>query len=386
MIRLRNIVFISVLVAGLVHVSGNCMAQKPFFSEQRLYAPGDEGSSNWRIPALLALSDGSLLVANDRRKHNEGDLPEDIDVVCRRSVDGGNTWGTMIYVAEGEGKGRGFGDPALVQCDGGDVLCLYAGGNGYFASSEEKPIRVYMSRSKDGGMTWEERQDLTKMLWGSESQRPECRNYRGAFAASGNGMVLKKGPHKGRVLFAVAMCRVDSWASDNFIVYSDDCGESWTVSELAFSEGDEAKLLELESGDILLSVRRSGERGWNLSKDGGETWGTQGLWPEMKVNACNGDMLRLPKEVTGESVDILLHSVPNSMERRDVSLFVSYDEGKSWTDVVRLAEGPSVYSSLTLLHDGSIGAYVEKNPDGACELWFQHFNWQWIRSHKQKCK
>ena len=47
------------------------------FYRQRLYATGDYGSANWRIPALCALPDGSLLAVNDKRKFNEGDLPQD---------------------------------------------------------------------------------------------------------------------------------------------------------------------------------------------------------------------------------------------------------------------------------------------------------------------
>jgi len=64
------------------------LSDSVFFYEQRLYAPGDYGSRNWRIPAICTLNDGTLLAVNDRRKHNEGDLPQDIDIVCRRSTDG----------------------------------------------------------------------------------------------------------------------------------------------------------------------------------------------------------------------------------------------------------------------------------------------------------
>ena len=121
--------------------------------------------------------------------------------------------------------------------------------------------------------------------------------------------------------------------------------------------------MELSDGRILLSVRRPGARGWNVSADGGQTWGEQGLWPEMTVNACNGDMLRLNDST-------LLHSIPNSMQREDVSLYLSTDEGRSWRTPLLVTAGPSVYSSMTLLPDGTVGFYVERNSSGACELWF----------------
>ena len=174
-------------------------------------------------------------------------------------------------------------------------------------------------------------------------------------------------------MFAAAMCRKGSNTLDNFVVYSDDNGHTWNVSERAYSGGDEAKLMELTDGRVLISVRQSGARGYNHSSNGGVSWGTQGRWESMKTNACNGDILRLAATDRGDSRNILLHSIPNSMDRRDVSIFVSYDEGSTWQDPVLLFDGPSVYSSLTLLKNGSVGVFLEENPNGTCELWYQ--NW-----------
>ena len=276
----------------------------------RLFAPGDYGSTNWRIPAILCLDDGSLLIACDKRKFNESDLPEDIDIVTCRSTDGGRTWGEI--------------------------------------------------------------EDLTAQLWGSQATNTACRNYRGAFFSSGNGLRVRRGEHAGRILFAIPMLRKNENVSDNFIVYSDDNGHSWQVSGPAYLGGDEAKLMELVDGRILLSTRQSGARGFNHSSDGGITWGTQGRWTEMTTNACNGDMLRVMATDRGDSINLLLHSIPNSMQRRDVSLFLSYDEGDSWQDPILLFDGPSVYSSLTLLPNGGVGIFLEQNPNGACEMWYKY--------------
>jgi sialidase-1 len=180
---------------------------------------------------------------------------------------------------------------------------------------------------------------------------------------------LEKGEHKGRVLFAASLLRAEENVSDDYVIYSDDNGYTWQVSEMAYKGGDESKLIEREDGSVLISVRQRGPRGYNVSTDGGVTWGKQGVWTEMSTNACNGDMLRI--KTGGKSV--LLHSMPNSMEREDVSIYVSYDEGKTWQKPILMCPGPSVYSSMTLLPDGSIGMYVEQNPSGACELWYMNF-------------
>ena len=88
--------------------------------------------------------------------------------------------------------------------------------------------------------------------------------------------------------------------------------------------------MELVDGRLLLSTRQSGTRGYNISNDGGIHWGQQGHWDEMTTNACNGDMLRVMATDMGDSINLLLHSLPNSMQHENVSLFASRDEGESW--------------------------------------------------------
>lgn len=341
---------------------------QPLLDSVCLYRQGDHGSQFWRIPAILCLDDGTLLAVNDKRKYSYRDLPEDIDIVYRRSTDNGKTWNDPQTLIAGMGYKHGYGDPALVQCENGDVLCLFAGHNGYFQSTSADPICVFMCRSTDRGQTWGDTVNLTSVIWDASS------SYHGAFVASGNGLRLRRGPHTGRVLFAVAVLRNSTNISDNFIIYSDDNGHTWHRSQIAFSQGDESKLIELTDGTVLLSVRHTGARGYNRSVDGGETWGTQGYWSEMTVNGCNGEMLRLDDTT-------LIHSLPNSMNRENVSLFTSNDEGRSWHTPKLLVSGPSVYSSLTLLPDGTIGCFVEKGPDSGCDLWFYRFNLQWLHVH-----
>ncbi|MBQ9587389.1 MAG: exo-alpha-sialidase [Bacteroidales bacterium] len=337
-----------------------------------LFKSGDLGSARWRIPAILCLDDGSLLITCDKRKNNYRDLPEDIDIVSSRSTDGGRTWSNPVTIVAGTGYKHGYGDAALVQCENGDIICAFAGGNGYFASTENDPIRTYICRSTDRGHTWGKPRELTAMLWGSQAVNSATRDYRGAFFSSGNGLRLRRGTHAGRIMFALPMLRKAQNTSDNFVVYSDDNGETWQVSDMAYAGGDEAKLMELSDGTILLSTRQNGARGYNRSTDGGHTWGAQGKWEEMTTNACNGDMLRVMATDQGDSINLLLHSIPNSMQRANVSLFVSHDEGHSWASPLLLCNGPSVYSSMTLLPTRGIGIFMEKGPDTNCELWYKY--------------
>jgi len=73
------------------------------------------------------------------------------------------------------------------------------------------------------------------------------------------------------------------------------------------------------------------------------------------------------------------------MERENVSVFMSFDQGKTWPEHKSICHYKSVYSSLTVLKDGTIGAYLEENPHGGCELWYLNFSMEWLStSHSAK--
>ena len=340
-------------------------------SRTKVLGAGDYGSMGYRIPALITLADGDLLIATDKRKFCDNDLPEDIDVIAQRSSDGGRTWSEPVTVIEGQGYAKGYGDAVLVQAANGDIFCGFSGGPGLWASTLSNPQRNYIARSTDGGLTWSEPFDCTFDFWGPSAARPECRNSHSAFFGSGRGLCLSKGPHKGRIMFVSAVHSQSKGRFDNYIYYSDDNGASWKVSECAFEGGDEAKVVELPDGKVLISVRRTGERGWNISSDGGVTWGRQGLWSDICVNACDGDIITV-----GDS--LLLQSVPNSMSRKNVSVFVSRDWGESWPVVKSLCHYNSVYSTLTVLPDGTLGAYIEENPNTEFDMYFLNFSVDWL--------
>jgi len=341
-----------------------------------LFKPGDYESNFWRIPAIRQLSDGTLLVVNDKRNVNERDLPGDIDVVAKYSTDGGRTWSEPIYVADNNGRtDQGYGDPGLVELEDGTVICTFCGGQNFWKSSWEDPQHSYYTVSKDHGRTWSAPTDITAEIWGPEPANPFCKRYRSSFFTSGNSLILTSGSHKGRILVAnVATTDGTVHGLCNHAVYSDDGGSTWKVSDLAWEHGDEAKMVHLKDGSILMSVRQQGERGFVYSFDDGQTWTNAGHWPEICTNACNGDIIRF-------NDDILLHTVPNSMRRENVSVFLSFDEGKTWPEHKSICHYKSVYSSITVLKDGTIGAYLEENPNGGCELWYENFSIEWLRNN-----
>ena len=76
-----------------------------------------------------------------------------------------------------------------------------------------------------------------------------------------------------------------------------------------------------------------------------------------------------------------MHTLPNSMRRENVSVFLSFDEGRTWPEHKVISNKDAMYSSLTVLKDGTLGAYIEENINGV-ELWYERFSFEWLRRHE----
>lgn len=345
-----------------------CHPQVPtgIFERTVLLSSGDAGSKYFRIPAVATAADGSVVAVCDKRINSLWDLPNDIDVACLRSEDLGRTWSEAVTIA-GADTTTGYGDAALVLDEQrGNLLCLMASGNGFWQSDADNYARLMVSASQDNGQTWEEPRDITSQIYGPDCNDSLRSKWYGAFISSGSALQLRDGR-----IMAVMPTRTKPVRGDSiscYVIYSDDGGESWQVSKTPGDRyGDEAKVVELENGDILMSVRNrmQGSRRFSLSHDRGETWSEPYEQPDIIEPACNGDMIRY----CFGNKSFLLHSVPYHKESREnVTLLASFDEGKTWPFKRTLVAGHSAYSSLTVLPDGTIGCFVE---EGDYEVGFQ---------------
>lgn len=61
---------------------------------------GDDGVDTFRIPGLATTNQGTLIGVYDVRRRGGGDLPGDIDVGMSRSTDGGRTWEPMKIIMD----------------------------------------------------------------------------------------------------------------------------------------------------------------------------------------------------------------------------------------------------------------------------------------------
>lgn len=342
------------------------------------FQPYDLGSHYWRIPAMVVLhhqqgenasKNGRVVTMADNRFDHNSDLPSHIDVYERHSDDNGATWSThkMVVGTEADhalvGGNHGFGDVSLVECASGKIVAIMVGGPGYFGSTPSNPIVPTIITSTDGGDTWSTPRTLTNELYKTTYKEGAVQ---GSFAGSGRGLMLQRQKDKqlnGRIMFAMSHRFIvnGNRSIQEYIIYSDDEGDTWKFStQSAYNGGDESKLVELADGTVMISVRQSGQRGYNKSTDGGVTWGTQAKWADIDGNACNGDILYVNKHV-------MLHSYPNNGSRKNVTIKASFDGGKSWSNPYVVCAPSSCYSTMDVTKDGDIAIFYE---DNACSTGF----------------
>ena len=341
---------------------------KVFDQQHFVFRPTSDNCRFYRIPAMILDKDGNIVVSIDKRYNSNADLGgHKIDVISMRSEDGGRTWKDKVNVAVGDGKSEayyGYGDPGLARAENGDLICLMAAGSKRWGANNTNGMKYTgLATSSNNGKSW----TLTKNLFTSSKFYDEyssngkfsMSNY---FTTSGKGLTTNDGV----IMFATNCRKVGEGTNLVCIIYSTDNGNSWRLSKsTAYTGGDESKLEQMNDGSLLLSVRQSGNRGWNTATytknaDGTVTfkWGTQKRTGDIWGNACNADILYYNRK-TVEGMDILLHSYINTGGRESLQLAMSLDGGKSWKGVYNIQPNGSCYSTMIQLPNGNVALLYE---------------------------
>ncbi|MEO5789092.1 sialidase family protein, partial [Gelidibacter sp.] len=167
---------------------------------------------------------------------------------------------------------------------------------------------------------------------------------------------------------------------------SEDHGKTWFFMDTPIQPADESKVIELADGTLMINARVNGAgmRYVHRSNDDGKTWTTNPA-PELKDPSCNASILRYTSTADGHDKNRLLFSNANSeKDRVNLTVRVSYDEGKTWTEGKTVYAGPSAYSDLTILENGDIGVFFEK--DDYTKNSFVSFSLDWLTDGKDVYK
>ncbi len=314
--------------------------------EGLVFQSGEDGYHTYRIPGLLLTKQGTLLAFCEGRKTSMSDAG-DIDLVLKRSSDGGVTWSDLQLVYEQGGDAKitiGNPCPVVDQSTGTIWLPLCQDND-----------RVLMLSSTDDGITWTEPKDITATVkkekeWGWYATGP------------GHGIQLEYGIHKGRLVIPCDFQKINTPGigehRHSHIIFSDDHGATWQLGGETTNYMNECEVVERVDGSLLLCMRNylgKDQRAFCVSTDGGETWSAPELHEDIYCPVCQASIQRY----STAPENIMLYSGPSGKGRNNLTLRVSKDEGKTWPVSQVVHSGPSAYSDLAVLSDGTIVCLYE---------------------------
>lgn len=324
----------------------------------------------YRIPAIVTAANGDLVAAIDERVPNGNDLNRnnDINIVVRRSFDHGKTWTEIERVIDFP-LGKSGSDPSMIVDDETKEIFMFY--NFMDLENEKNVFYLHCVKSSDHGKTWSDPVDIT-----SQMAKPEWKNDF-KFITSGTGIFTGTG----KMLHCLVNLKLGV-----YVFGSDDHGKSWYFIDTPVKPADESKIVELADGSWMINsrVNGTGMRYVHVSKDEGKTWESRAE-PALIDPGCNGSIIRYTSVNDGYKKNRLLFANAKMEKgRKNMTVRISYDEGQTWSEGKTIYPGSSAYSSLTILKNGDIGLFFEK--EEYKENPFLSFSLKWLTDGNDKYK
>ncbi|MEO8376977.1 MAG: sialidase family protein [Candidatus Sumerlaeota bacterium] len=316
-----------------------------------VYTGGSGGYNTYRIPALACSNAGTLLAICEGRKASASDSG-DIDLLVKRSTDGGATWGPAILAYEEGGTATiTIGNPCpVVDKSTGTIWLMFC----------RNTARAFIGKSTDDGLTWAPRVEITSTVAGAGF---------GTSIHSGPGHGFQHG--SGRLMFP-SYHNFTSGGSTSYMIYSDDHGATFAYGgDVGLSSGEPAASL-LSDGKVLMNSRAP-RRVWQRIVGTSDNIG--GSWMNVAQNAtlveptCQGSML---SGFAAPETKTVLFANPNSTRRERMRVKLSNDDGATWTDTLSIYEGSAAYSDIVQVAGDHFGVLFERN--GYANLTFSPFS------------
>jgi len=365
------------LTAALLAVTfsipaGRCAADGPARPQAAPVFEVQDLFQSVRIPKVVVAADGTVLAFAKTCRQ------------LRRSTDGGRSFSPVQEV------GQDASGNAIVDETTGDVLVV-------------NPRVRSLWRSRDHGRSWQRDQIAVKSnVLGHGAPEGGVPADTGA---SESGVTLRHGKHKGRLLMPARVQppkgnNDQEWWPCNYntAIYSDDRGKTWQTSMPVQSGTGEGTLAELSDGVIYYNSRShmsvDHRRQIAASHDGGAMFVDWRVDEQLREvgepfyfkygtkpsYGCNAGLVRMPLEVTGGK-DVLLFSTPDNPGKTRVRMTVwaSFDRGRTWPVKRLVYEGPSAYSSLSAGPDGTVYLLFERGKKTLYEtIALARFNLAWL--------
>ncbi|WP_405803296.1 exo-alpha-sialidase [Streptomyces sp. NBC_01187] len=338
------------------------------------FRAGSEGYASFRIPACVRAPDGAVVAFAEGRVDSSGDSGN-IDIVCKRSGDGGLTWGALTVVAE-YGNGTAGNPSPVALADGRLLLVFVRSAAGATEDrirrgevSAEDGRRVWLRFSDDAGLTWSEPQEIT-----SAAKAPDWRWYA---TTPGHALQLSSG----RVVVPANHSLPPTEPGDDGTegryngghdLLSDDGGVTWCLGYLDDTPDgrvnvNETTAAELPDGTVYFNTRNDSDvpahRADARSSDGGQTLAAPfEPRPDLVAPVVQGSVLQL------RDPDVLLFSAPSHpTTRHRMAVRASDDGGVTWRTAHTVDERRAAYSDLVRVDEYTVGLLYETGTDSAYE-------------------
>ncbi len=331
------------LKVNKIHTAGNQFLN---FSEQgdvvrrlgiALRKPMDDNSHSYRIPGLIQTNTGALIAVYDIRYELPWDLPANIDVGMSKSVDGGRTWQLMQNIMDmGEPhKNNGVGDPSVLFDPATKTLWTAA-----LWSKGNRSIHGSLggiSPDSTGQFVLVSSNDDGNTWSEPYTITPQIKDpkWKIFFNGPGNGIAMQDGT----IVFAAQYWDENKlpWST---IVYSKDHGKTWQAGIGAKSNTTEAQVIETTPGTIMISMRdnRGKFRSVATTTDLGKSWKEHPTsYSVLKDPVCMASFIKANVKVAGQNKDIVFFSNPNNSTKRvDMTIKASRDLAESWNEADQL--------------------------------------------------
>ncbi|MET8099930.1 sialidase family protein [Streptomyces sp. NPDC005236] len=337
------------------------------------FRAGREGYASFRIPAVVATRAGTLLAFCEGRVGSANDHGH-IDIVLKRSTDGGRTWGPLRAVAK---NGTNLaGNPAPVTLDTGRVLLVHV--RSAAGASEDALLRgrvkaadarrVWVQHSDDDGLTWAAPKEITAQVkkagwrWYATTPGHALQLGSGRVVVPGNHTVPPTGTDNG----------TEAKYNSGHCLLSDDRGTTWYLGYLdentnGYVNVNETTAAELPDGRVYFNTRNDspspGNRADAHSLDGGRTLVKQ-FRPQagLVTPVVQGSLLQF------RDPDLLLFSGPADPDFRALmTVRASVDGGTTWRSAHTVDGLPAAYSDLVRVDTTTVGLLYETGDFGAYE-------------------
>lgn len=409
----------SLVIAMMVHANAHPVLGSSLFKESTIWTKGENGIPSHFVYGLTLTPKGTLLAFTEARLTPRDDDPHHL--VLKRSTDQGATWSNDLMIERADGtywRSQGIENrlecwtnpAALVERETGHIFIFYAVNEGIVTGSSnmQRYTRNFYRFSRDEGLTWSDRVDITDLLNATEDGRPNkdtegnwrvdvngfpCDFLGRAFhmPGPGHGLQLKSGRLLMQFWNRTALGTADGKAIPSSerayglrLLYSDDQGRSWKTGPAFGHEGSytESRLVQFNDGELYLNARtshaHSSQRGILRGTTDGLQWTEEGLDQAMpRYTPVDSGLLH----VFHKGKEWLLLSHPRDPKRRrELTLSGSSDRGKTWAFHKVVHNEGANYSDLVAFPDGTIGLLYAHGPSAhqGFDVKFLRFNAAWL--------